>query len=196
MDKKLVFVHIPKSAGASIVLWARQNKINYFVNAAHRSLSDFKKLYPTVDIYKSFAVTRNTYYRMLSLYNFAKNKHFNVLKQAEVGKRILLQDEISLIKKKIAAWNKGIVYYLDFTLNQNFEHHNQLRYIQDVDLILTHENLQADFIKVQELTKCYAPLTQRVHTYKEKTVIDMSSDYVSCIKRHFAEELDFFQYTV
>jgi len=196
MDKKIVFVHIPKAAGASIVRWAKQNKIENFVNGAHRSLSDFKKLYPTVDIYKSFAITRNTYYRMLSLYNFSKNKNFKVLKQAEVGKRVLLQDEILLIKNQIAAWDKGIVYYLDFILDHNFEYHNQIRYIRDVDLIVAYENLQIDFNKIQELTNCYTPLTQRVHTYKEKAVTNLSSDYVSCIKKHFAEELEFFQYTV
>lgn len=193
---KIVFVHIPKSAGGSIVKWVKQNNVENFVNAAHRSLLEFKKFQPTVGIYKSFTITRNTYYRMLSLYNFSKNKHYKKLKQVKVGKRSLPQDSITHTHKSIKAWDKGIVYYLDFILDHNFTHHDQLKYIQDVDLIISYENLKNEFNKIQQLTTCYEPLTQQVHAYKEKAVTDMSLEYVKCIKRHFAEELDYFQYTV
>lgn len=195
MDKKIVFVHIPKAAGASIVRWGKQNNIKNFVNAGHHSLEQFSKIHPTTEIDKSFAITRNTYHRMLSLYNFAKNKHIKVMKKVELGKRTLSQEHINWLKKSIKVWDKGIIDYLDFTLEQTLINHDQLNYIKDVDLIIPYESLNTDFEKIQKLINCNEPLTQTVHKYKKKAVVDMSTDYIKCIQKHFAEEIDFFQYT-
>ena len=40
---KIGFVHIPKSAGGSIVRWAQANHANVFVEIGHKSLAEYSK---------------------------------------------------------------------------------------------------------------------------------------------------------
>lgn len=189
---KIAFVHIPKSAGASIRSWANTNHLDNFVSIGHNSLKEYKDndLDWTYDT--SIAIPRNTYSRMISLYNFAKYKTLKNLEQAKRGKRVV--NEVQL-RESLTAWEKGITYFLDYILEYSFSHHNQMKYIKDVDILIRYENLQTDFYKIQELTNCNAPLVQHIHNYKDKKyVTSLSSDYIKCIKRHFKEELEYFNY--
>ena len=102
---------------------------------------------------------------------------------------------VKTINNELDAWEKGIVYYLDYILEYRFDFHDQLKYIQDVDIVIPYENLKNDFYIIQDLTKCYSPLVQSVHTYKTKAVTNMSKQYLDCINKHFEKEIDFFQYT-
>ena len=72
---KIGFVHIPKSAGESITRWAWENHANIFVEIGHNSLSEYRKLHYD----KTFAIPRNTYRRILSLYNWADYKYTKIL---------------------------------------------------------------------------------------------------------------------
>ena len=163
--KKITFVHIPKSAGASINSWAKTNHIDNFVSIGHKSINEYKTIYPDWTYDTSVAIPRNTYTRMLSLYNFARHKTLKNLRQAKQGKRIVNKKRLL---ESLSAWDKGITYYLDYILEYSFSHHNQLKYIENVDLLIPYENLKNDFSKIQKLTDCQEPLIQKIHSYKDK----------------------------
>jgi hypothetical protein len=66
----LFFVHIPKNAGTSINEFL-EIKLD---NRGHRTPSQLSKLYTKYSSTPSFAVIRNPWDRMVSLYKFRKNK--------------------------------------------------------------------------------------------------------------------------
>lgn len=189
---RLALVHIPKTAGASIAKWFQTNKIIY-QPAVHLTLQECKDVDTSFECDKSFTVVRNTYSRMLSLYNFGKYKIPKSIWRARKA------NDFDLINNYYnpmqAAWDKGIVYYIDYAVDNNLRSVMcQTKFIEDVEILLKFENLNNEFTKVQELVNCNAPLTQQLHKYKEKTVTEYSEDYINCIKRHFQKDLDFFKY--
>ena len=185
---KIGFVHIPKTAGESIVRWAQANHANVFVEIGHNSLADYSKHHYDT----TFAVPRNTYRRILSLYNWADYKYTKILKTNQDKSK-----EYKITRQQQKYWRRGIVDYCDYIFEnpQVRSHHDQLKYIKDVDLLVPYESLAEDFYKIQELFHSTVPL---VHTEHSRTsnlhISELSTDFVKCIKRHFAEELDYFEY--
>ena len=191
---KLAFVHNPKCAGASIKSWARDNhliKENTFVHVGHCPINVFKERNPEITYDKSLVVIRNTYTRILSLYNWAEIKIPKLLAQSK--KRNFSEERINELHNALKIWNKGIVYYTDYITNAD-NYWTQLDYIKDVDVIINYENLKNEFSKIQELTNCHSPLTHTIHSYTNKKVLKMSTEYINCIKRNFKEELNYFGY--
>ena len=185
---KIGFVHIPKSAGGSIIRWAWENHANIFVQIGHHSLSEYNKHHYEI----TFAIPRNTYRRILSLYNWADYKYTKTLK-----KNSETSEKYKMAKRQQKYWRRGIVPFCDYIF-ENPEvrsHHDQLEYIKGVDLLLPYESLAEDFYKIQELFNSTVPLTYTEHSRTSNLhVSELSTDFVKCIKRHFAEELDYFEY--
>tara|TARA_E500000178_G_scaffold354594_1_gene424124 strand:+ start:1210 stop:1797 length:588 start_codon:yes stop_codon:yes gene_type:complete len=185
---KIGFVHIPKSAGGSILRWARANHANVFVEIGHNSLAEYRKHHYDT----TFAVPRNTYRRILSLYNWVDNKIIKILKKFSYKSL-----EYKTARRQQKYWRRGIVPFCDYIF-ENPEvrsHHDQLKYIKGVDLLLPYESLAEDFYKIQELFNSTVPLTYTEHSRTSNLhVNELSTDFVKCIKRHFAEELDYFEY--
>ena len=185
---KIGFVHIPKSAGGSITRWARENHADVFVGIGHNSLAEYNKFH----FDRTFAIPRNTYRRILSLYNWADYKYTKTLiKNSETS------EKYKMASRQQKYWSKGIVPFCDYIFEnpQVRSHHDQLKYIKDVDLLVPYESLAEDFYKIQELFQSTAPLVHRAHSRTSNLHIsDLSTDFVKCIKRHFAEELDYFEY--
>ena len=190
---KIGFVHIPKSAGASISHWAWENHANIFVQIGHHSLSEYNKHHYD----RTFAVPRNTYRRILSLYNWSDHKLRKKIKQIETGKIKVIDNNYQTYIDQHKYWQKGIVPYCEFIF-ENPEvrsHHDQLKYIKGVDLLVSYESLAEDFYKIQELFNSTVPLNYTVHSRtSNRYVSELSTDFVKCINRHFAEELDYFEY--
>ncbi len=185
---KIGFVHMPKSAGASITHWAWENHANIFVEIGHNSLAEYNKLHYD----KTFAIPRNTYRRILSLYNWADYKYTKTLK-----KNLETSENYKMAKRQQKYWRLGIVPFCDYVF-ENPEvrsHHDQLKYIKGVDLLVSYESLAEDFYKIQELFNSTVPLNYTVHSRTSNLYVsELSTDFVKCINRHFAEELDYFEY--
>jgi len=185
---KIGFVHIPKSAGASITHWAWKNHANIFVQIGHHSLSEYNKHHYEI----TFAIPRNTYRRILSLYNWADYKYTKTLK-----KNSETSEKYKMAKRQQKYWRRGIVPFCDYIF-ENPEvrsHHDQLKYIKEVDLLVPYESLAEDFYKIQKLFDSDVPLTYTEHSRTSNLYVsELSTDFVKCIKRHFAEELDYFEY--
>lgn len=189
---KLAFVHIPKTAGASITKWFRTNNLP-FQPIEHLTLQERKDRDPYLNYDKSFTVVRNTYSRMLSLYNFGKYKIPKSIWRANKTNNI---DMINNYYKPLQdAWNKGIVYYIDYCVANKLRNVKcQTDFIDGVDIILQYESLEQNFVQVQKLVNCYIPLTQQIHSYKNKTVMEYSTEYKKCIQKHFQKDLELFNY--
>lgn len=185
---KVGFVHIPKSAGASINRWGWENHANVFVEIGHNSLAEYHKLHYDT----TFAVPRNTYRRILSLYNWAIYKTTKILKTGQVK-----SEEYKIARRQQKYWHKGIELYCDYIFENVVvrDHHDQLKYIKGVDLLVPYESLAEDFYKIQELFNSDMPLVYTEHSRTSNTNLsELSTGFVNCIKRHFAEELDYFEY--
>jgi hypothetical protein len=71
--KRILFVHIPKTAGTSVWQWLKNNNLENWKrisNLHHESISELKKLNDTTDTF-SFAVVRNPYTRIISYWHHA-----------------------------------------------------------------------------------------------------------------------------
>lgn len=76
-EKKLIFIHIPKNGGTSII------KDLGMYDEGHHKWKYYKDKYPNIwDQYKKFAVARNPYYRVISSYEYARmeNSYYHSVK--------------------------------------------------------------------------------------------------------------------
>lgn len=193
MTYKIAFVHIPKTAGGSVVLWSKYNqKQNEFRSVGHRSLREYLNKRPNFDYKTSFAIVRNTYDRMISLYNFKRNK---ILKDINKAEKKNLQEVKKERLNLLEVWEKGIIYFIDFCVeHQSRSTLSQLHFIENVDTIIHFENLKNEFSLIQNELQCYSPLVQQKHSKPKESSVEISDDYINCIKRHFKEEIEYFDY--
>ena len=95
----------------------------------------------------------------------------------------------------LEVWNKGIIYYLEYSLDNNMNGvTSQLKYIKDVEHIFSNETLSTDFKKIQKWSNCYIPLERNVHVgiYNKKDF--MTADFIKLVSNRFADEIEYFNY--
>lgn len=181
---KVAFVHIPKTAGGSIHTWLKDNHENHFeYHTGHRFLNEIYETNGVCDF--SFTCTRNTYSRMISLYNW--NGHKLYRKYYKSGKTQFV-DEIS-------AHEKGIVEYMYWARENNkLVTISQLEWIKGVDIILTQENLKEDFKIIQNKLNCYNTLPTHVHKRNYVAKDFYTKDFKLAIEDLFGDEIEHFKY--
>ena len=181
---KVAFVHIPKTGGASVYRWWYKNLKDssfQFIRNDHLFLDSIQEQYDT-----SFTITRNTFNRLISLYVFQKVK---------CDQRLRKNYKVDYYNKMLEVWNKGIIYYLEYSLDNNMNGvTSQLKYIKDVEHIFSNETLSADFKKIQKWSNCYIPLERNVHvgTYNKKDF--MTAEFIKLVSNRFADEIEYFNY--
>lgn len=160
----LTFIHIPKTGGTSIGHWLYQNssdansaKLDY----VHKRYSDQVVNRDTT----TFAVVRNPWDRMVSLYFFIKSGNFSTTRETDVKQ---WQDYCMQFEKyaDFKAWLKDVPNLdrlaptgrTDLTFNFT-ELTPQVWWLDGpVTHLLRFETLQEDFKIIQDLTNCYTPL--------------------------------------
>lgn len=197
--KDTIFVHIPKTAGESIKRWLSDNSINFNSDPEllHKSLDEIKNFYVEKDgkiNYRfSFTVVRNTYDRMISLYEWTKYKRTRkFFKDIKRGNPPNPTD-----KKLIEVLEKGIVYFLNFLKDNPFDNYtlrSQVDWIKDVDIILRTENITEEFGIIQNKLNCHSPLTQKLHVLDYDPSIYYSDNFLKFVETNFQDELDYFKY--
>ena len=188
----ILFVHIPKAAGGSVKIWARDNQYS-FVTQGHDTIPEIKATGKTWTT--SFAITRNTYQRMVSLYLWSDFKARKFLRN---GKK-----NIEISTQIVNNHAKGIDYFIEWYANNVEDFHNQMEYVEGVDIILEYENLEEDFKQIQKLTGISDPLPRTksakfVDTHaahQEKLNSFITDSYIKTIDRLFPEEIEYFGYT-
>jgi len=198
-SNKTLFVHIPKTAGGSIKQWLWDNSINFNSDSEllHKSLEETVTFYQKKNIsFKynfSFACIRNTYDRMISVYEWIKYKR-NKRVQKIIGRNRVPNREDVLV---LEAADKGIVYFFEYLKNNpvdDYSLRSQVEWIKDVDFVLKNENLAQDFKIIQEKLNCYSPLNYQIHKLDYDPSIYYVDGFIKFIKKTFQEELDYFKY--
>ena len=181
---KVLFVHIPKTAGGSVYRWWNNNcKDSNFqlIRNKHFTANETFEEYDT-----SFTVTRNTFDKLISLYVFQEHKCYQKLRK---------NYKVDFYNSILDAWNKGIIYYLEYALENQFNGvKSQVEYIQNVEHVLSTENLKNDFKKVQRWANCYVPLEKNVHVGKYNKKDFMTTEYIKFVEKNFDNELTYFNY--
>ena len=131
---KLIFIHIPKNAGSSVLEFfdwdkIRGEKYGKKYGKKHGGVKHYaKKLGKKYYEYCSFTIIRNPWDRMVSLYFYYRERKVREAQQYEFKEWILLPE---LITGDI--WHTQISYLTD--LNEEI----------DVDFILRFENIEEDW---------------------------------------------------
>jgi len=137
--KPYIFIHIPKTAGRSIITaLSTKYKTEQIVNNDtttdnyHSTINHAKQLVDTSD-YNVFTIVRNPYDRVCSYYNFRKRK----IETGKIGS-----------EEEIAASQRGIEYWFDGYASNNWEgtwfgcYNNQVEWIDDSVQIIKFENIK------------------------------------------------------
>lgn len=157
-SQKLIFIHIPKTAGTSIIKQLKIGPQDHYDWKLHMNK------YPVEwNLYKSFAVVRNPFDRLVSNYEFIKmdvNYHHNIQKNKNIDYDICKQlsfeqvIDILLDEKELPITESNINY------NRKLKHigwKSQHLFICDDNLkimvnhVLKYENLQQ---QLKELKIC------------------------------------------
>lgn len=181
---KVLFVHIPKTAGGSIFRWWLHNcqYTNFeLIRNKHLTISE-----ATQNFDKSFTVTRNTYDKLISLYVFQEHKCYQKIRK---------NYKVDFYNSILNAWNKGIIYYLEYALDNQFNGvKSQVEYSRGVDHIFSTENLKNDFKIVQDWANCHIPLEKNVHVGKYNKKDFMTNEYIKFIEKNFEDEIEQFEF--
>lgn len=146
-NNKILFIHIPKAAGMSVVkALYKQTKSH------HASASDY--LHEDKEKFSSaftFAITRNPYTRLYSAYNYLKNGGMNNIDLAWKELYLAKYDNF-----KDFILNGG----LEFAIKKNAEHFiPQHKFIFDED-----DKLQCDYLgKIESINETETLLTEKLY---------------------------------
>ena len=172
LDHKIIFYHVPKTAGASISYWMENNDLGYVaaIRPIHMHPQSFKNYNFPVEW--SFCVVRNPWERWVSWWYYWRvlAKRFDHSFEEYTEK--FFTDQFK--PQGFAGGHYG----------PNIPQINYSRYVHEV---LRYENLEEDFKKVQDKFNIHAPLEKRAniskgklhysHYYTSPRLIDLVSEY-------------------
>ena len=194
---KLLFVHIPKAAGASFTTYINQQRqspdVDFeFQSIGHRTIQEGHTALGTLTYDHALCITRNTYARMASLYNWAPIKIRKSLKRAHASGNIAWKWQLNQDK---SAWNRGVGYYIDFLRERNDSAtKSQLEYIDGCDIICSQENLEEDIKQLHEIANTSGCPGYTKHVLNSSVAELWSKEFKRAIRNNFEDELDHFKY--
>lgn len=192
----LGFIHIPKNGGSSVKKWFQDNQVDV-VSTGHARFSEVD--YTTADWW--FATCRNPYHRVISYYEFSKNKADQFLAKHPLPKPVddPLEAKELLHQSTQALYNTGfenwVLHYSK--LVPQFEY-TQVSYITNasakINYVLKLENVKREWLTLQIITgvctslKTVNPTQKTLQQYYTKT----SQEFVCEL---FREDFEFFKYS-
>ncbi|KJD33390.1 hypothetical protein PK35_05900 [Tamlana nanhaiensis] len=204
-NKKFIFIHIPKSAGTSIqsALELNLNNENHWAvskTTKHQSLKDLITLYEHSNFleklvqdfsflnYYKFAVVRNPFDRLLSLYNY--------LKKYEVRKEIKSVETFEEFIEKLEdenSWVSGL-----YSAKTQLSYLVDMQGVMSIDLVGRFENipfflneLEAKIdmkleLKQMNVSQLVKPSYRQVYsTYSRKIIEDKFVDDLNSFNYEF-----------
>lgn len=166
--KKILFIHIPKNAGASISKWLVEHGAVIVDSMRHSSLqvSDFK------NIYYSFCVVRNPWDRMISLYHYAMK-----------------------VNNESTDFNAWLKKNYQFSRHWYSVSTCQVEWIRhQPNLIIRYENLGNEFEVIQnqfDSTKSLPTINKTVHQHYSSYYDDWSRNFVGDL---YLKDIEKFNY--
>jgi hypothetical protein len=152
-EKNITFLHIPKTAGTSMLDWLIRNVGNseYVKWDIHPKLSTVLEERNTNF---SYTVVRNPWDRMVSMYHYFKNIAINE------GSRFLALN--NLTADNFPTFESWVMNLDDFKVPEPYWFNAKTPQIdwidQPIDLVLRYEHLAEDFKQIQALYNCSEPL--------------------------------------
>lgn len=177
---KLLFVHIPKTGGISIVNWFMTYFKNIEVIERHPSISELRSKY---QFDKNFAVVRNPWDRAISGY-------FSIVQ----NKPKWLSNHSQFVEEfpSFSDWlSKGLELNVgaQWTLTTN-----QVNWIDDSCNVLRFETLDNDFKQIQNLVKFHAPLLKLNTSIHDDYRHYYTSDQIKLVEKIFEKDIEKFKY--
>jgi hypothetical protein len=165
----LTFIHIPKTAGLSIIMWLSINFIDIVKSVGYKECADSinPTCHPSLPMIvpgeKTFAVVRNPWDRVVSMWAFWNANY--PLEQ---------ENDFKNFVRNLKKYKFGKEAWFDFSEPQK-------SWIPDgVDYLLHYETLENDFKQIQEYYGCYEPLEHfnksshtDYHSYYDKDTWDL-----------------------
>lgn len=184
-DQQTLFIHVPKTGGTSVVQWMKTNlECNEF-KPKHCTHKYFVGKYGQTPW--SFAIVRNPWDMLVSVYHYNKRLQKERLRQARIKKRMHKNWDMIRLQHSINFFEAGFTHFI---LSGPKHWHpyidQQVYYTHGVDCILRFENLQKDFQQIQERVGCHSPLPRlnksdhkHYSKYYNKVTRNIVADYCS-----------------
>jgi chondroitin 4-sulfotransferase 11 len=182
---KFAFVHIPKNAGSSVTNWLKQIDQEKKQTNIHDSIHIMKR---SLEIQEYFAIVRNPWERLVSNYFCFKGC-------PEVW-------EINGVNSEFPSFDEMIKNNLnqEIWMNKNFKwwftmENNQVDWIDDTAKILRYENLNKEFVEIQQhlnYNKSLPSINSSNHKHYRDYYTDETRKIVSKV---FEKDIDIFKYT-
>lgn len=174
---KLCFIHIPRTAGTSVIHWLEQNNIEHVRDVTHPSQTMI-----TEDYEQSFAIVRNPWDRCVSMYSHLQKRGF--LWEA-LG--LTTEEDLPTWDKFLTDYLRKIYWFTTYT--------NQVEWIPNsVDILLRYETLNNDFKQVQELVNCHEPLPHVNYSAHSEYKSYYSTEQQKLVSNLFEQDIDMFKY--
>jgi hypothetical protein len=183
----LAFIHIPKTGGTSILTWIKENFDYQKKCGKHCTIDKFILEFKMPKYY--FTVVRNPYHRLLSWY-FYQGKMLDYRKQKnkprptdyEIQNIFDLGFNEAFMDSPNALFDKTI-------LTSQTEFFNK-----DITFILKQENLNQDFIKIQQLTNTFKELDKINTSSNNNNIKILNSQVKEKINSYFSKDFDYLGY--
>lgn len=180
-NNNFAFIHVPKSAGSSVVKWLTDNIPGADIMRGHPSLSMMKERW---EINESFAIVRNPWSRAISAY-------FYLLQ----GKFYWEENGIKS-EKDFPSWNEWVLsltYKTDWWTPLST---NQIEWFSGEPVtVLKAESLDSDFLQIQERLNCFKPVPYINTTDHNDYKSYYTTEQIKHISRIFEKDIDTFKYT-
>lgn len=176
----LTFIHVPKSAGSSVVSWMKVNFPEHERVQGHPSLPMVRQYW---DVKRSFAIVRNPWSRFVSMYFYLKQYGFYWKEN-----NITCEDDFP-------SWNDFIEKMDYTTASWNTLSTNQAAWLEGgVDFLFKAETLSDDFIAIQNLLNCHAPLPYINTSAHDDYRMYYSESQRNRIAKVFEQDIDLYRY--
>lgn len=196
--QQIKFIHIPKNAGTAVTKWVDDNVGPVTqLDKTHTNLKDSNDIAPDTVDYFSFCVIRNTYDRLVSLYEFSEIKARKMIdkihKKGKLSSLDFWTNRLKDYKKGFSRW-----LYTDSCLNEP----NQLNYIFDVDgrqvsYIINYDTFDTQILEIKERLNISTDiLPSNVRENKISYQNYYSSKVAKKVYDLYKTEIDYFEFTL
>lgn len=186
-DPQSTFIHIPKTAGVAMSQWLINNVSGSYLlqkqhGGKHAAQKRIRKHYAQqtnadkpIDFGFTFCCVRNPWERVVSAYHY-------YVKRGKIDPYKFTWEQFINREWEHGKW--GCV------------HKQQVTYFDDVDLIIRYENLEKDFMKVQEFYGCWKPLFKaNASSHKDYKKYYSNPKWIDDVEEHYKDDIARFSFS-
>ena len=174
LKQKCIFIHIPKTAGTSIL---HQINNGQRIPRNHATWKEYQKRSPHFfRYYFKFAFVRNPWDRAVSIYSYISQKEEAKTTLGEVPLRDIFLNEIDSFEEYVMKFlNKDIIYTHALLMPQWLFIMDEMDIMQ-VDFLGKYEKLDVDYELIKNMIGLKAPKLEKINTSYRKNYRDYYSE--------------------